>query len=224
MRRPIVTMFGAIALAALASACPKENNATPARTDAAGDAAADATSDAAAESDSHPGPVLEASCFACHTQEMIKQQRLTQAQWTKVITKMVSWGAVLEAGDVTPLAKYLAETCGPDAGPFVPASVAPAEALVELEPTDDKGWPPGDSARGQPLWVDKCSGCHGAAARGASVGVNLVERPILYRVNDFAKVIREGRSMMKPVKLEPQQVSDILAHLRTLRVPPPPPP
>lgn len=220
MRRGLVTMIGAIAIAALASACPKENNVTPPAADASTDAA---STDAAAESDFHPGPVLEAACFACHTQEMIKQQRLTQAQWTKVITKMVSWGAVIEAGDVTPLARYLAETCGPDAGPYVPATVPLAEALVELEPTDDKGWPAGDSARGQPLWVDKCSGCHAANARGG-LGVNLVERPILYRIEDFARVIREGRSMMKPIKLEPQAVADILAHLRTLRVPPPPPP
>lgn len=214
---PPRTLLGAIALASLVAACPKENKDTP---PAAADAGPSKDGGAATTS-TFDGPTsVKNACLSCHTEEMLKQQRLTQAQWTKVVTKMVTWGATLEGGEVAPLATYLAETYGLDAGPFEAVAAGPAEAIAELVPADDAPLPKGDAAAGKPLFADKCSGCHGADARG-NVGVNLVERPVLYRAADFAQIVRKGKGKMTPTALDDQKMADVLAHVRSLRIPAP---
>lgn len=151
---------------------------------------------------------------------MIGQQRLTQAQWQKTVTKMVGWGANVEPAEVAPLVAYLSENYGPDAGAYVAETVPAAEALAEIAPTEDP-FPRGDAERGKPLYTDKCQGCHGPDARGA-IGVNLVDRPFLYRAADVAKTIRKGRGKMLPLPLSDAEIADVLAHLRQLKNPPPP--
>ncbi len=164
--------------------------------------------------------VVVSTCLSCHTEDMLKQQRLTAAQWGKVVPKMVTWGATLEPQDVTPLVAYLAAEYGPDAGPWEPTPVAADEAIKELVPADDGPIPKGDPEKGKAVYLDKCSGCHGEGARG-HIGVNLVERPILYHAKEFAYQVRRSGGKMTPIPLDDAQMGDVLAHLRRLRIPPP---
>ncbi len=208
-----------LVLALSLAACAKDR----AETTDAGPAAVAAATDAAASSPfaAIDGPaVIKGACLSCHTGEMLAQQRLTETQWTKVVTKMVGWGAPLEPAEVAPLVTYLAATYGPDAGVYVPDPVTPDEAVAELAPQDDAPVPAGDPVRGRPLFLEKCAGCHGADARG-SLGVRLIDRPILYRAADFTKTIRRGRGKMLPIPLAEAEVSDVLAHLRALKTLPP---
>jgi mono/diheme cytochrome c family protein len=147
---------------------------------------------------------------------MLAQQRLTEAQWTKVVTKMVGWGANLEPNETAPLTSWLAAKYGIDAGVWQPAPVTVTEAPLELAALPDGPYANGDVERGRGLYVDKCAGCHGAEARG-HIGVLLVDRPFLYRAEDVADTIRRGRGKMIPMKLADGEIADILAHLRRLK-------
>src|SRR5439155_19316512 len=40
--------------------------------------------------------ILRGDCLGCHTENLLRQQRLTGAQWAKVIDKMHKWGAPTE--------------------------------------------------------------------------------------------------------------------------------
>ncbi|GMU51683.1 MAG: hypothetical protein AMXMBFR33_08290 [Candidatus Xenobia bacterium] len=65
-----------------------------------------------------PGQEVVTRCVACHGPELIQAQRLSQAQWDKVLTKMQSWGAVLSQHEKTRLVEYLGRHYGsevPDA-------------------------------------------------------------------------------------------------------------
>jgi mono/diheme cytochrome c family protein len=206
-------------LAALAlTGCPSRREA-PADAGAPTDAAASAD---ATTSNVDARALVAQACLSCHTEQMLAQQRLTQAQWTKTVTKMVGWGANLDAAEVAPLVAYLSETYGPDAGPYKVETITADDALAELAPTPDAPFPAGDPEKGKALFIDKCSGCHGQDARGA-IGVLLIDRPILYRAADLAKTVRKGRGKMLPIALSDADVGDVLAHLRRLRNPPPPP-
>ena len=48
-----------------------------------------------------------ASCFACHDEHMMRQQRLTRPQWEKEITKMTGWGAEVKPENREALLDYL---------------------------------------------------------------------------------------------------------------------
>jgi mono/diheme cytochrome c family protein len=62
-----------------------------------------------------PGAETVASkCAICHGPELITGQRLTAAQWTKEVDKMVGWGAPLDPAEKAVLAAYLARHFGPD--------------------------------------------------------------------------------------------------------------
>jgi len=65
-----------------------------------------------------------------------------------------------------------------------------------------------------------CAPCHAEDGRGAEVGVNLVDRPLLYRAADFARWVRVGRGRMPGFKdVGDAQIADLLAHLRARRAP-----
>ena len=190
--------------------CPKSEKA--------GADAANADANAGTTVDGHA--LVVGACLSCHSEHMLAQQRLTQAQWAKVVTKMVGWGATLEPAQVAPLVAYLSASYSPDAGHYEPETATAAEAVAELGPSGDDPLPPGDAVRGRPVYVDKCSGCHGNDARG-HIGVALIDRPFLYRAADFARTVRRGRGKMLPLALSDAEISDVLAHLRALRNPSP---
>ena len=212
----IAGIAGVLAVSVMVAGCPKGENA---KADAS--ASASASADAGASASAADGRALVVgACLSCHSEHMLAQQRLTQAQWSKVVTKMVGWGANLEPTEVAPLVAYLSSSYGPDAGPYEAETMPAADAPAELVATGDDPFPPGDAARGRVLFVDKCSGCHGVEARG-HIGVSLIDRPILYRPADLARTVRRGRGKMLPLPLSDAEIGDVLAHLRSLRNPPP---
>jgi mono/diheme cytochrome c family protein len=53
--------------------------------------------------------VVDQACTGCHGGEPISQQRLSRAQWTAEVDKMIRWGAELTADQKTRLLDYLAK-------------------------------------------------------------------------------------------------------------------
>jgi hypothetical protein len=205
-------LAGAVVLLA-AGACSKEQRAPQAVDAAAGPSRGPAPS---VLSSDEGRALVKNACLSCHSDEMLAQQRLTPTQWSKEVTKMAAWGANLEPGEVAPLAAWLASAYGPDAGPYAAATIAAADAPLEIAPQPDGPFAGGDPERGAPLYADKCSGCRGPDARG-HIGVLLVDRPILYRAPELAETVRRGRGKMAPLPLTDAQIADILAHLRRLK-------
>lgn len=177
--------------------------------------AAPAASTAAATDPNAGHDLVATTCLSCHSEHMLAQQRLTQAQWSKVVTKMIGWGATLQPSEEAPLVTYLASHYGPDAGAYDTTHLTASAAADELAVLPDDPFPKGDAARGKALFADKCAGCHGPEAKG-SIGVLLVDRPFLYRAADFAATVRKGRGKMTPVALSDGEIGDVLAHLRAL--------
>ena len=158
--------------------------------------------------------LVAANCLSCHSSEILRQQRLTGGQWEKVVRKMAGWGADLTAEETTVVAAYLAAEYGPDAGTFEPEPVAAARAANESTKEDDGPFAAGNVERGRALYATQCASCHGADARG-QLGVNLVDRPLLFRAADFARIVRRGRAKMPPqADLRDADVGDLLALLR----------
>jgi hypothetical protein len=69
--------------------------------------------------------LVEASCFPCHSADMLVQQRLTEKQWTAEVDKMIRWGAVMKESDKPAVVAYLARNFGP-ANRFTPVRTRPA--------------------------------------------------------------------------------------------------
>jgi DMSO/TMAO reductase YedYZ molybdopterin-dependent catalytic subunit len=58
--------------------------------------------------ETHPEPAgYQAACFGCHDDHMMRQQRLTRAQWDREVTKMDTWGAVVKPEQRDGLLDYL---------------------------------------------------------------------------------------------------------------------
>jgi len=60
-----------------------------------------------------PPPGFRERCLVCHEDDVIRQQRLTRAQWDREITKMTGWGARVGAEDRQSLLDYLVRIAGP---------------------------------------------------------------------------------------------------------------
>jgi DMSO/TMAO reductase YedYZ molybdopterin-dependent catalytic subunit len=52
-------------------------------------------------------------CLVCHDDDVIRQQRLTRAQWDREIDKMMGWGARVTTEDRPALLDYLLRIAGP---------------------------------------------------------------------------------------------------------------
>jgi len=75
-----------------------------------------------------PGPAkekVEAACYACHSADLLVQQRLTQKQWTATVEKMMRWGAALDEKDKGAVIDYLAKNFGAENKGFKPTKVKP---------------------------------------------------------------------------------------------------
>jgi hypothetical protein len=59
---------------------------------------------------SNHAAVLSARCESCHTLEYVTQQRLSDTQWDKTLTKMQKWGSPLTDEEKKNLVPYLATT------------------------------------------------------------------------------------------------------------------
>ncbi|HVO97466.1 MAG TPA: molybdopterin-dependent oxidoreductase [Bryobacteraceae bacterium] len=53
------------------------------------------------------------TCLTCHEEDVIRQQRLTRAQWDREITKMTNWGAPVKPGNRESILNYLSRYFGP---------------------------------------------------------------------------------------------------------------
>ncbi len=63
-----------------------------------------------------PGPMkgkASAACLGCHDARIIVQQRLDRRGWTKVLDKMIRWGAPVSQADRDAMIAYFAEHFGP---------------------------------------------------------------------------------------------------------------
>ncbi len=160
------------------------------------------------------------NCLSCHTEEMVAQQRLTAKQWDKVVKKMHGWGAPVEPENLEPLIAYLAATYSLETPPYQVPTISASAAAAMLEPQPDGAFAGGDAKRGASSYHDLCATCHAEDGRGAALGVDLVDRPLLYRAADFARVVRSGKGRMpafSEASVPDKQVADVLAHLRTRR-------
>ena len=67
---------------------------------------------------------VESACYACHSADLLAQQRLTEKQWTASVEKMVRWGAEVPADKKDVIVTYLAKHFGPG-NKFTPVRTAP---------------------------------------------------------------------------------------------------
>ena len=58
--------------------------------------------------------IADSACLACHSTDMVRQQRLTEKQWTASVTKMVGWGAEVPESRRAALVAYLVKNFGPE--------------------------------------------------------------------------------------------------------------
>ncbi len=70
--------------------------------------------------------LVEASCFPCHSADILVQQRLTEKQWTTEVEKMMRWGAKVGDKDKAAIVAYLSRNFGPGNRSFVPIRTRPA--------------------------------------------------------------------------------------------------
>jgi cytochrome c oxidase cbb3-type subunit 3 len=57
--------------------------------------------------------IVHSRCTLCHSEDLITQQRLDRATWTRVMDKMIKWGAAVSPEEREMLLNYLAEQYGP---------------------------------------------------------------------------------------------------------------
>jgi sulfite oxidase len=69
--------------------------------------------------------VAEQSCLGCHSADVLRQQRLTERQWTASIAKMKGWGAELSEEESARLLTYLTEHFGSGNDSYRPVLTRP---------------------------------------------------------------------------------------------------
>ena len=73
-----------------------------------------------------PGREIAArACLTCHSSDILRQQRLTEAQWAASVKKMTGWGAEVPDDEKDTLLKYLSSHFGPDNDRFQPTETRP---------------------------------------------------------------------------------------------------
>lgn len=56
---------------------------------------------------------VNARCTLCHSDDLVRQQRLDRAAWTRVVDKMIKWGAPVNPEERESLLSYLAASYSP---------------------------------------------------------------------------------------------------------------
>ena len=160
--------------------------------------------------------ILGDDCLACHTGDLIRQQRLTDKQWAKTVDKMRTWGAPTEDADVQPMLAHLIKAEARGAGPFQPQTISAMAAAALFARQLDGPFAGGDAKRGSTLYADQCAPCHADDADGGTMGVALAGRHVLDRPADLAAIIRAGRGRMPAYQQATDaDVADYLAYLRS---------
>jgi DMSO/TMAO reductase YedYZ molybdopterin-dependent catalytic subunit len=70
-------------------------------------------------------PLAQKACLTCHSGDVLRQQRLTERQWTASIAKMTGWGAEVPPEESGRLIAYLVEHFGPGNERFRPVVTRP---------------------------------------------------------------------------------------------------
>ena len=70
-------------------------------------------------------------CVSCHEPDLITQQRLTRAGWSRSLDKMVRWGATVEAGEREPMLDYLSAHFAPKPAASHLVATAGSEAIYK---------------------------------------------------------------------------------------------
>jgi DMSO/TMAO reductase YedYZ molybdopterin-dependent catalytic subunit len=60
-----------------------------------------------------PPASVRNACLTCHQEDVMRQQRLTRAQWDREINKMTGWGALVKPEDREGILDYLLKNYGP---------------------------------------------------------------------------------------------------------------
>jgi sulfite dehydrogenase len=60
-----------------------------------------------------PPDAYKDTCVTCHQEDVIRQQRLTKAQWDRELTKMSNWGAPVTPENHDTILNYLVQQYGP---------------------------------------------------------------------------------------------------------------
>lgn len=118
--------------------------------------------------------VMRAQCLVCHGTDLIEQQRLAKAGWTREVEKMVRWGANVSDAEKEPLIEYLTSRFGPR--PHAAAASSQPQPTPEAKSV----------ARGAAIFKAKCLICHQA---------DLIEQQRLARagwVREVEKMTRWG--------------------------------
>jgi mono/diheme cytochrome c family protein len=76
----------------------------------------------------------------------------------------------------------------------------------------------GDAYRGETVFAQTCSGCHGVGGKGGGVGPRLIGNPISLAA--AKATIDSGRGVMPARLVSGQNERDVLAYLATLLRPP----
>jgi cytochrome c551 len=93
--------------------------------------------------------------------------------------------------------------------------------LAELHPAKDEGDAAasapaaGDVVRGEQLFAENCSGCHGEGGSGGGVGPTLAGSGI--SLDEARATIEEGSGVMPADLVQGQELEDVLAYLETIR-------
>jgi quinoprotein glucose dehydrogenase len=75
-----------------------------------------------------PGKAIAGkACLRCHSADILRQQRLSEKQWTASVTKMIGWGAEVPENKKAELVAYLARNFGPDNDRFRPVVTRPLD-------------------------------------------------------------------------------------------------
>jgi hypothetical protein len=69
--------------------------------------------------------IADQACLACHSTDMVRQQRLTEKQWAAEVTKMAVWGADIPQDKREELVAYLVNNFGPGAPKYEPVLTRP---------------------------------------------------------------------------------------------------
>jgi cytochrome c2 len=215
----------ALTLLVVVSGCRTKSDSGPAPTAAASLSAAVPSATAPRSAKARLTPEQEKAalgtivndCLACHTEQMLAQQRLTEKQWAAVVKKMQGWGSQVEPSSVEPLVAYLSARYSTEAPPYNIPTVSAAAASEALSRQPDGPFGGGDPKKGEALYKEACAPCHGADARGTPTGMNLRDQPLLYRAAEFAGATQKGRGRMPafPMYKEPE-IGAVLGYLRAL--------